>query len=382
MAKGPFDRTFRGLLSLPFDTVPPPGKAEDTLYQPLDSLFRESKNTFPDIAEIMRSVAVDLAFKEFRKNQVDLDPETVKTARASRDFLLQTIASRAGDDPHFPTLANGNREPLYFGYGSFARGVKRQPLDDIDLLIVLKAGGCIGHNDSILLDPRAPLAPFADATGRINSTAILNRIRDSLAKVAHYKKAEIHRIKSAVTVQLSSYDWNFDIVPGIAVAENGDGTGPWVHFLIPDGRGGWLLTDPRIDAGRMESVNARCNGYAKPTIRLLKYWNGRRGNTSLGSYHLESLALDIFSRSPISSITQGLEVFFRAAFERINQPFPDPKGLGPNLDADLTPDDRCGIWLDLLLAKNASAEAIREEKSGSGSAAIKAWQKIFGPELK
>ena len=47
----------------------------------------------------------------------------------------------------------------------------------------------------------------------LNSTKLLNLLKNELSKINNYKKANIHKNKEAVTLKLKSYKWNFDIVP-------------------------------------------------------------------------------------------------------------------------------------------------------------------------
>lgn len=95
-------------------------------------------------------------------------------------------------------------------------------------------------------DKTKPLASFLDAHGYVNSTRVLNKIRDSLPNVSQYSKAEIKKNHQAVVVNLKSYSWVFDVVPAVAINDVW-GTGI-SHYLIPDGAGEWIRTDPRKDA--------------------------------------------------------------------------------------------------------------------------------------
>ena len=77
---------------------------------------------------------VNAAFEEFLRDSVRLDPNTTKTARASRDNLIDNIIAFSGDSDFFDVYDSMN---LLFG--SFARRTKIRPLDDIDLMICLSA---------------------------------------------------------------------------------------------------------------------------------------------------------------------------------------------------------------------------------------------------
>lgn len=77
------------------------------------------------------ATTVATAFRQFRENRVDLDPEETRSARASRDNLTSQITSLSRNDAT-PPQATGD----FLFYGSFARRTKIQPLNDIDLMMV------------------------------------------------------------------------------------------------------------------------------------------------------------------------------------------------------------------------------------------------------
>jgi hypothetical protein len=215
------------------------------------------------------------AFDAFRKNTVDLAPDVTKKARGSRDYLFDQLKLLSKNIWDFPRLGRG-----YIPYGSFARNTKIHPLDDIDFLVLLngewttaKVATGTPHTYWLWInDVTSPLADFHDDYGYVNSTKILNKIKNSLASVNNYKKAEIRKNMQAVTLSLSSYAWTFDIVPAVPV---NDGSGGYAYYLIPNGSGDWLHTDPRIDATNVTTLNTQHSGSLLPTIRLLKYWNWR-----------------------------------------------------------------------------------------------------------
>ena len=71
----------------------------------------------------------------------------------------------------------------------------------------------------------------------MNSTRVLNAIKTGLAAVPNYSKADIKRTGVAVTLNLTSRPWVFDIVPALEVGD------PVKHYLIPNGKGTWMRTE-------------------------------------------------------------------------------------------------------------------------------------------
>lgn len=320
------------------------------------------------------------AFDAYRKNTVDLFASDVTSARASRDFLFRQIQALEDRVPGFPVLY-GSMIP----YGSFARRTKKRPLDDVDILLLLNGRHTVsGPSNSdpfeywLRIDDRsAPLAAFPDNHGYVNSTRVLNKIRDSLETVSQYSKSDIKKNKQAVTLNLKTYTWSFDIVPAVPI---GPSSSAVEYYLIPDGSGDWMRTDPRIDATNATTLNGRHFSNFLPLVRILKAWNERGTKPRLSSYHLETLALNAFARAPaMRSLQEGAKHFFDVCQSTVTSTCPDPKRLGRNLDEAVSWDTK---WKVAQAMKEASKEAlmgIYYEGRDDHRSAIAHWQKVFGP---
>ena len=321
------------------------------------------------------------AFDQFRKNIVDLDPEVTKTARSSRDYLFEQLKKLSKDDVQFPRLAGG-----YLSFGSFARSTKIRPLDDIDLLLLLN-----GQGTSLVQSPQdpynfwlrisdqaAPLCIFPDEHGYVNSTKVLNKIKSALASVASYGKAEIHKNMQAVTLDLVSYDWVFDIVPAVPVENNSGGT---AYYLIPNGHGDWIRTDPRIDQDNITRLNTQHDKQFLPTVRLLKYWNQRTHKPILPSYYFETLALQVFDyASKITDFPTAVKYFSDFCPTYLMSACPDPKNLGPALDASVDSDTKQKVAQAMKEASEYAGYALMYEGQSNEEKAIYWWCRIFGTE--
>lgn len=319
------------------------------------------------------------AFDAFRKTEVDIDPGITKIARSSRDFLVQQLLSVSRTTTSFPTFTG-----KYQHFGSFARRTKIRPLNDIDLMIELNGAGTREHQTSTfnkywlrMDDKTKPLAGFLDDYGYVNSTRVLNKISNSLGSISQYSKAEIRKTKQAITLNLKSYDWVFDIVPAIAVANADGGT---THYLIPDGSGEWIRTDPRVDSKNMTNANVQHGGNLLPVMRLLKYWNNRVGTKSrLPSYYFETLVLNTFQYvQSISSLQEGIKYFLNAGVFYLDISCADPKGLGSALDANITGDVKQKVANVMRQAATNASYAIMYEKNDDHKTAIYWWTQVFG----
>ena len=155
------------------------------------------------------------AFNTFMTDTVNLDSDQTKKARGSRDWLVEQIEAFPADDNSFPNIYT---EKNIF-YGSFSRSTKKRPLDDIDIMICLKADGCTYNEFTNKIEINVPdtATRFKDYVNEgssiLNSRKLINAFVSKLADIPQYKKAEIKRNLEAATLNLESYVWVFDIVP-------------------------------------------------------------------------------------------------------------------------------------------------------------------------
>lgn len=321
------------------------------------------------------ATTVDTAFKEFNKDIVNLDSDRTKTARSSRDWLISQLEKLPDTADYFPKLYDG----MHIKLGSFARNTKIKPLDDIDLMLTFSAEGATytTYQYGRLYTLNVPktninLWKLTNDDGTLNSIKMVNKLVNSLGTISHYSKASIHRRQEAATLQLTSYEWNFDIVPAFYTD-----TG---YYLIPDGNGNWKATDPRIDQDNTTSVNQKHNSRILQIIRTLKYWQKRPTMPTVPSYLFENIILDYFSKK--QEVTEYIDLelrdFLGHLATAIYSSFQDPKGFSGELNS-LSYDDRCKISTkaseDFIKAK----EAIRlETQDQNQEKSIKKWAEIFG----
>ncbi len=183
----------------------------------------------------------------------------------------------------------------------------------------------------------------------------------------------------AVTFQLKSYPWVFDIVPAIPVCGYGDRV---THYLIPDGHGNWISTNPKIDAQNMAIANKEHQGKLLAVMRLLKYWNNRTHKPRLPSYYFETLVIQTFRHAaPIKSDPEALEYFFHNVSIYLMSSCPDPKSLGGNLDNGISRENKEKVAKALKTAAQQVRYAIMAEAENDPKKAISWWRKIFGTKF-
>ncbi|WP_350588270.1 nucleotidyltransferase [Psychrobacter sp. 78a-MNA-CIBAN-0178] len=321
------------------------------------------------------SNTVNSAFNKFMRNTVNLESQKVEIARRSRDFLKSKINSF---NDFFPLYNDKNID-----YGSFARKTKIRDLDDIDMIFTLKANGCTWREEydgTVYLKSPQYLNDYnsyrhSDSLD-LNSKKIVNKFISSLKSIPHYTAANIHRNMQSVSFKLDSYDWNFDIVPAFMTTEDLLGKS---YYLIPDGYGNWMKTDPRIDRARVKTINKNHNGKILDAIRITKYWQRRATMPSMSSYLLESIILEYYESNSSSDF---LDINFRNILnylsQRIYSSVNDPKGIQGEINT-LSLDEKIKISIkaenDVKIADTANYLEVTNKDHEN---AIKEWRKVFG----
>lgn len=322
------------------------------------------------------------AFNQFMTNTVNLDKDRTKEARSSRDWLVNQIKNFPTDENDFPLL----HPDLYVYFGSFARRTKKRPLDDIDMIIVLHAQGNTYYEyfDRIELTATESadrqLKLCHDNTRNINSIKVINKFIKALEGVDQYKNAEIKRNQEAATLQLKTKDWNFDVVPAFITNEDVNGK---TFYLIPDGKGNWKKTDPRLDRDRTTNVNKSKNGRVLNVIRAVKYWNKRPTMPSIGSYLLENMILDYYESSNAEAseyVDIELVKIFGDLKSRVYNTVNDPKNIQGNIN-NLSWDEKVKISAKASLDYERAKEARAFESDEKHKESINKWREIFGNDF-
>lgn len=320
---------------------------------------------------------VDTAFNEFNTNIVNLDSERTRKARASRDWLIGQLNKLPLKISDFPLLY----EEKHIKFGSFARNTKIRPLDDIDLMLAFRAAGATYSKEynsekyTINVPENATYLYKLCDGNVLNSRKMVNMIVQSLSQIEHYKNADIHRRQEAATLSLTSYEWNFDIVPSFSTTDD--------FYLIPDGNGNWKSTDPRIDQNNVISINQKHNGKILQIIRALKYWQRRPTMPTIPSYLFEVMILNYFAfKNDVTKyvdceIRDFLGYFVDAVYGEVQ----DPKGHQGNLNT-LDIGDQIKISEKAKSDYEKANIAINYEVTDKDmQKAIAKWREIFGNDF-
>lgn len=322
------------------------------------------------------------SISDFSKNCVDLDSTRLGTARSSRNWLVEKIEKFENNDEYFPEIYTKENNVQM---GSFARKTKIRPLDDIDFIIVFTGNGSTYNttfnNGEITIsvpEKATNLRRLTNDDYTLNSIKFLNKLKSSLQNVPQYSAADIKRNQEAITLKLTSYDWNFDIVPAFITAPD---SLQKTYYLIPDGNGKWKKTDPRVDAKRATEINQKRDGKALRIIRLIKYWQKRPIVPGIGSYLIENLVLNYFDTNEVSVTDQyTLRDVFYYLSNSIYSSCYDPKEIQGDLNT-LPSETKQKFSEAATKACSCAQNAIDFVAKGDHKAAHDEWKKVFGSEF-
>ena len=126
--------------------------------------------------------SVNYAFTVFREQVVDISPDDSRKGRASREYLCEQLHDLQTKEPNLPKLGSG-----CVPFGSFSRKTKVCPLDDIDMMLLLKGRGTQARKRPnqpytyrvTLTDEAGPLATFVGLGKRIE-------LEQDFVQVAHW----------------------------------------------------------------------------------------------------------------------------------------------------------------------------------------------------
>jgi hypothetical protein len=279
------------------------------------------------------------AFEEF-KTKIALTPLQAATAQARKGIVDKYLTG--------PFSGVSNMQLLRTKViGSAGRGTMIRPPDDVDLLAVF-----------------APSQVWP--TYQFNSGTFITRVRNALS--VHTRVEQVGTRGQAVRLFYSN-GAEVDVAP--VFPRHGGG------FLLPDGAGDWLATDPEQHENWSAQRNRELDNRMKPLVRMIKAWN-RAHSTRLKGFHLEVMVGSVFSALSNNS-RENTQMFFEHAGSllRIN----DPAGHGGDLASYLTANQEAAVRNSFILAAVRARSARSAEARGNPQEAFRLWRLIYGNEF-
>ena len=322
-----------------------------------------------------KSAAIEARFEAFRQHHVDLTPEATKYGRDLRDWVIGQLESMSGA-AGFPELLIG----YSFGAGSFGRKTKEQPLDDIDVYMVMSGGGLTMYQGEtplpVELVGSTPGVLATDSAFRqdrwVSSALILARVVSYLPRLG-YPSGVNTKAKSAY---VKVGDVNVDIC---AVIWGRSTIGEVDRYYLPAGHGSysWTSTNPKLDRSRLTDENQRHEGLLLPVVRIMKWWNDNCNAGRLKGIHLEVMTTNALQAVRIDGVAPTLHWLFARLQVLLDQQCADPTGLGAPLDSTLDTAERAASKAALGESQQIAATAAACAAEGNVDLALTYWRRLF-----
>jgi len=238
----------------------------------------------------------------------------------------------------------------HFLTGSYVRHTKTKKLKDVDIFCVVDADGT-----DVALRKDTPYAA-------------LGHLQQVLA--SKWPGASIGRRSCSIDFGADEEVTSFDVV----LAFDRDGGG----FELPDTTvGKWIASDPTVHAQQATAKNTACDGKWIPFVKMVKGWNREWEKPVRPSFLLEVMALDLV-REPFGAWGDELVTFFANAADRVGDSWPDPAGLGPDVNSSMNPAEAAVAASRLREAQSVAETAADFADAGKEKAAVDEYKKLFG----
>lgn len=285
------------------------------------------------------------AFKKF-KSRLELSPTEQKDASKRQKDVRKEIELDFDIETSFLT-------------GSYGRYTKTKPLKDVDIFFVLGSKENWRKNKP----PVETLEAF--------KKTLVNAYGENRVDVDHpNRRCVTVEFSSAVpTVEEDGKVLSVDAVPAFLSGN---------AYEIPDrDLNEWIKTDPTIHQEKATSKNATLNGYWIPLVKMLKAWNRSKGKPIKPSFLIEVMALDLIS-GPFTSYPSELRRFFSAAYDAIDESWPDPAGYGPPVSDRMHGHQLTLAKTELRIAEKTVALASKLEQQGKQYESLQTWRGLLG----
>jgi hypothetical protein len=275
----------------------------------------------------------------------DADPDQVKEARRRRDLFEEAF----GPETDVPEVVPS---------GSLARRTQREPINDVDGVVVFEQAdhedwGADGDSAGDALDY---------LQGRVKE--LLGTADGTVAKEIRLAKARNHSVKCWFDDPDDPDAFTVDAMPALRQ--------PGGELLVPEKENRtWIRTHPEDLIRRVADRQKEWDQFV-PLVRVLKLWNDGQGGP-MKSLVVEVLALHHLPQE--TSRPRAIERFFHAAYAAIDQPVEDPAGFCGEIQPDL---DRPAVKKLLDDAAGSAWKAVNAQDSGDSDQAACLWREVFG----
>lgn len=295
----------------------------------------------------------DTAF-DTHQTVVNATLENVREARRRRNFFCDALGKQADVRETVPS-------------GSLARGTQRDPIHDVDLIIVFREED---HRD---WDTGSSSAEAALEHIRGQVTNLLGISVGSLAQEVRRAHLRTHVVKCFLDDPDDPDAFAVEVMPAL---RRPDGA-----LRIPE-RGndaGWITVDPEFLMSEVAARHREWRSFA-PMVRAIKKWKDAVGldMKSLTAEVLTLNCLPVPQAGQVLTRPVALQQFFTAAAAAVMGGVSDPAGWCGEIQPGL---DRTAARAALLEAADVAARAVDAERRGDYDTAVCLWRSVFGPDF-
>jgi len=235
----------------------------------------------------------------------------------------------------------------HFLTGSYARKTKTKKLKDVDIFVVI--------------NPTGPQGYLAKGTG----TAAVSALRNLLSS----RWSDLETDEHVVTINYPGEDVaSYEIAPVFPRKEGG--------YHMPNGAS-WMATDPTEHERLVTAKNKECDDKFVPFLKMVKGINREANDAVEQSFLLEVMALELVLE-PFGRYRDEIRFFLASAADRLIEDWPDPAGLGPNVNAGIPKARRQAVQQTVRGWLTVAEAALLLESDGKERASVDKWRKLFG----
>lgn len=338
-----------------------------------------------------RTRSASACFEELLTSAINLPDGIRAIASVSHQNLRDFLRKECERDSTFPPVL---KDADFLG-GSFARHTKVRPLDDIDIYVPLDGANLFYYeagslqpytllSDGLqwnpLLTPRWANGPWVSSSKVVKEfTSVLQR---------KFSQTKIKPDGQAVSVQMTYGETSvgnglgFDVVPCFSLAPQRQEDRRL--YLIPDGKCGWMKTNPLTDASIADLLQESHNKNFRKIVKIIKYWNGEHLGGKLNSYFIElAVARQLWDKAvrsqPVDTLSFGVALGFWAVQQATLKGAQDSWITGaPKVYSGLL---LAGDLLRLKAATDDACAAWEDEKAGRMPSAVAKWKRVLGDKF-
>lgn len=272
---------------------------------------------------------------------VNVLADALADARARRDLFRTELAKESDVLEVRPS-------------GSLARGTHKDPVNDVDVVVVFDSDEHPDWNEP---------GPSAEAALEHVRHAVKARLGANGTGHVRHTLLRNHSVKCFLDDPDDPDAFTVDVSPALVRAEGGI----WIPEQVNER---WIASDPQYLCDVVAKRHADWNEFAR-LVRVLKRWNTDHGK------HMKSLTVEVLALDhlPVASRQRALASFFAAAQEAVWYPIEDPARLCGAIQPDLDP---AAASEALRTAADLAARAIEAEANGEPRQAQCLWNKVFG----